>query len=592
MATPNDVDLAKAAIRLGLLNKEQARECLKIAHALALKGTPRSIADIFVEQSLLSHEQVKKLLTQVSAPPPPPTSAQPPSTEKATTRTPPPQIKEDKQTGAASVPHTSPPQIGIVRHGSTPRTVQSTESQTRTAGSSASPPFVVDRRTGPQVSYPPIIERRKGAPLPGEPAQQSTKPPSSQVQAHPIQPRVSTESLVQARQPCGTRDGSQAQQITSGMYQAPQSPSAVAPAGKQMTPVPTPQTHKVPTPLQQQTQKTPAAPAKPAQPQDPIPGYKIIGKIGVGGMATVFKALDSRNANRVVALKILFPHHAKNEVFLQRFIREAKLLIQFNHVNIVRGYDWGVANTLYYLAMEYIEGKSVQNMIDEQGSLEEELALDIILQIARALAYIQEQGIVHRDVKPDNVLMTADGVVKLCDLGFAKPLGGPPGVGAAATEDVTCGTPQYMSPEQAQGEVALDIRSDIYALGATLYHMVLGTLPFKGTDNMEIMAKQVLESLDSAEVKSRKISKHMHYFIERMMSKDKNFRYQSPQELVEDIETQMEGWRTLHFNPDEVEISLGGFLKKPVKGQLTPRQLGSPTQSSNRGSTRFLRRKF
>jgi serine/threonine-protein kinase len=263
--------------------------------------------------------------------------------------------------------------------------------------------------------------------------------------------------------------------------------------------------------------------------------------------------------------------------------------VKFDHVNIVRGYDNGMANTLYYLAMEYIEGKSVQNMIDEGGSLKEEQALDIILQIARALAYIQEQGIVHRDVKPDNVLMTPDGVVKLCDLGFAKPLGGH--VAGAATEDVTCGTPQYMSPEQAQGEAALDIRSDIYALGATLYHMALGTLPFKGTDNMEIMAKQVLESLDSAEVKSRKISKHMHYFIERMMSKDKDFRYQSPQEMVEDIETQMEGWRTLQFNPDEVETSLDGFLTKPMHGQPTTRKSAGQRQPPDRPSTHFLRRK-
>ncbi len=426
------------------------------------------------------------------------------------------------------------------------------------------------------------------------PTPAQAKAPSSQALATPTQAKPSAAPPAQAQQPDGAQAVAQARQTPSGAHPAPiAAPAACRPAPQaQKAPTPAPQTQKTPTPAPQ-TQKTPPpAPAKPAQPQDPIPGYKIVGKIGMGGMATVFKALDSKNGNRVVALKILFPHHAKNEVFLQRFIRESELLVKFDHVNIVRGYDNGVANTLYYLAMEYIEGKSVQNMIDETGSMQEEVALDIILQIARGLAYIQEQGIVHRDVKPDNVLMTHDGVVKLCDLGFAKPLGSPAPGAAAATEDLTCGTPQYMSPEQAQGEMALDIRSDIYALGATLYHMALGTLPFKGTDNMEIMAKQVLESLDSAEVKSRKISKHMHYFIERMMSKDKDFRYQSPQEMVEDIETQMEGWRTLQFNPDEVETSLGGFLQKPMKSQPTTRKFGGPRQPPDRPSTRFLRRKL
>ncbi|MBI5369515.1 MAG: protein kinase, partial [Planctomycetes bacterium] len=134
-----------------------------------------------------------------------------------------------------------------------------------------------------------------------------------------------------------------------------------------------------------------------------------------------------------------------------------------------------------------------------------------------------------------------------CDLGFAKPIG----VSEEEAGESTCGTPQYMSPEQAKGAIDLDIRSDIYSLGATLFHMVTGDVPFKGTDNMEVMAKQVLEELKSSDVKNRKISRHMHYFIEKMMAKDKDLRYSSPREVVEEIESVVAGFKSLQFDPTQ-----------------------------------------
>lgn len=329
-----------------------------------------------------------------------------------------------------------------------------------------------------------------------------------------------------------------------------------------------------------------------------IPGYKIIRKIGVGGMAAVFKAIDVKTG-RPAALKILLPQTAKNSVALKRFKRESELLTKFQHENIVKGYSYGKVASIYFLAMEYIEGESVQEMIDKQKILPEELALNIILQITRALDYIEKQGIIHRDIKPGNLLVmrlpdrragssnrrsvspdrraglhrrgslvrkigagrsklpdhspkepvqaepVGRRVVKLCDLGFAQSI-----TLAKGELETTDGTPQYMSPEQVQGKLDLDIRSDIYSLGATLYHMVTGKVPFAGTDNLEVMAKQVLETLKSAEIKNRSISPLTLYFIEKMMAKEKNVRYQSPAEVIEDIQNQLEGFKSLEYHSE------------------------------------------
>jgi serine/threonine-protein kinase len=278
-----------------------------------------------------------------------------------------------------------------------------------------------------------------------------------------------------------------------------------------------------------------------------IPGYQILGKLGSGGMGIVFKAHDTKN-NRTVALKLLYPKTVRNKTFLDRFAREAKLLMKFEHPNIVKGYQVANYKGLYFLAMEYIEGKSAQQLLDEKGPFKEEFATYTILQAAKALEYMQKQGIIHRDVKPDNLLITPDNKVKLCDLGFAQPIGG---VAQETSTDTTCGTPQYMSPEQAKGKADIDIRSDIYSLGATFYHLVIGKTPFQGTDNMEIMAKQVLDSLQSDEVKNRRLSPLTLYFIEKMMAKEKEIRYQNPSEVIEDIEAQTAGFKSLFYEKKE-----------------------------------------
>lgn len=220
--------------------------------------------------------------------------------------------------------------------------------------------------------------------------------------------------------------------------------------------------------------------------------------------------------------------------------------MSLDHGHLVKGYAHGQHGPLVFLAMEFLEGETALDVVDREGGFTETRAVEIVLETAEVLKYLQGRGLVHCDIKPGNIMLLKDGRSKLLDLGFAKPVG--KGGGAS---DTTSGTVQYMSPEQAKGQADLDARADIYSLGATLYHMVMGQVPFAGGDSLEVMAKQVLEALNSSEIKNRRISKHLHYFIERMMTKDKALRYQTPGELIEDIKSQMEGFSSLEYKPED-----------------------------------------
>ena len=289
-----------------------------------------------------------------------------------------------------------------------------------------------------------------------------------------------------------------------------------------------------------------------------LPGYQILGKLGAGGMGVVFKALEVKN-NRLVAIKMLYPKTARNIPLFYSFQRESSLLIKFNHSHIVKGYyvtpPEGIKG-IHYSVMEYVEGVSVQQLIDQAQDrakkmvgLVEELSLLIIMQVADALDYLQKQNILHRDIKPDNLLLNKKkGIIKLCDLGFAQPIVSENNQNEETT--TTAGTIGYMSPEQSRGQTTIDIRSDIYSLGATLYHMITGKPPFSGTNNLEVMAQQVLSDIKSDEIKNRRISPLVLYFIEKMMAKEKEIRYQNPQEVITDISMQMNGFKSLEFHSD------------------------------------------
>jgi len=318
---------------------------------------------------------------------------------------------------------------------------------------------------------------------------------------------------------------------------------------------------------------------------DFFPGYRMSGKLGEGGMSWVFGARRLADG-RTVALKILRPACASDPGLRGRFLREAKLLKTLRHPNLTEGYEVGRIRGIYFLSMELVEGENLLEALDRGRRFEEEGALFIVLQAARALDYLRGEGVVHGDIKPGNILVTSDEAVKLCDFGLASTdAAGAVGAaeaaeatGAADESEWTSGTVEYLSPEQARGRVDVDVRSDIYSLGATLYHLVLGKLPFEGSDDREVLAKQILESLSSPEVK-RRVSPHMHYFIEKMMAKDREIRYQDPIELVADIESQLEGKRSLAYGSSGGDRGSGAG---PRSASDAPVRRGASTGRSRR----------
>lgn len=206
-----------------------------------------------------------------------------------------------------------------------------------------------------------------------------------------------------------------------------------------------------------------------------FPAYEILKQVGQGGMGTVFKARE-KDGGRLVALKVLAPFLAGSETYVNRFEREAKNLMELHHPNIVAFYGTGEAGEYRYLLMEFVTGVPLSDVLDKKGKLKELQALKVARDVASGLAYAWEHRIVHRDVKPQNIMMGRDDSVKLCDLGLSKHLDSD--LSLTSTGSIQC-SPPYASPEQLQGMKDCDCRSDVYSLGITLYHLVTGELPFK-----------------------------------------------------------------------------------------------------------------
>lgn len=307
-----------------------------------------------------------------------------------------------------------------------------------------------------------------------------------------------------------------------------------------------------------------------------LPGYEYLRKLGEGGTARVYK-VRHLGEGRDEALKILHAPLATQAESVKAFLGEAALLKRLDHGNVVKGHRAGRFGEHFLFFMECVEGRTLQDMIAQGGAFDEDGALYVILQVARALEYLRGEGLVHRDIKPGNILVSPTNTVKVIDLGFAAS-GAASGAGATGggggASATTSGTAAFLSPEQAQGRTDLDVRSDIYSLGATLYQMVLGELPFTG-DDAELVQKAVIEGLSAAATKGGRISAHMHYFIEKMMAKDRDIRYQSPQELMADIENQITGKKTLEAAPsaqDEEAAALKVLHDKQRQERLRRRR--------------------
>ncbi len=268
-----------------------------------------------------------------------------------------------------------------------------------------------------------------------------------------------------------------------------------------------------------------------------ITGYQILTKLGQGGMGAVYKARQV-SMDRVVALKLLPSRLAQNKSYIDRFYQEARAAGRLNHENIVRAYDVGESSGLHFFSMELIEGENVQSMLRKQRQLDEKLVLDVALQIARALEHAHKHSLVHRDIKPENIMITVDGVAKLCDLGLAKDTSGD----SSLTQVGTCvGTPHYIAPEQARGEANIDIRADIYSLGASMFHMLIGEPVFNGPSPAVVMTKHLTEPVPPPNSLRPEISQPTSSIVLKCMAKEREARYQSPEEMIADIEAAMAG---------------------------------------------------
>jgi len=262
-----------------------------------------------------------------------------------------------------------------------------------------------------------------------------------------------------------------------------------------------------------------------------IVGYRLLDVVGRGAMGTVYRALHL-GLNREVAIKILRQDLAGDRTQIERLKAEAAMLASLDHPNIVRALDAGESNGFPYVVMEYVEGETLRDRLRREGRLPETEALAITRALADALERARRMGVVHRDVKPGNILLTRAGEPKLMDLGLAK---GPIDMGLTQ-HGATVGTPQYIAPEQAVDPRKADTRSDIYSLGATLYAMLAGRPPFDGETLAEILTKVLYESPTPVRVLRPEVSAETGYLVDRMMLRDPSLRYRTPAQVVADID--------------------------------------------------------
>src|SRR5690242_4036536 len=257
--------------------------------------------------------------------------------------------------------------------------------------------------------------------------------------------------------------------------------------------------------------------------------YRIMRKLGTGGMANVYLAEDQELGRRV-AIKILNDRHAGDEQFIERFRREAKNAAGLSHPNIVSIYDRGEAEGSYYIAMEYLDGRSLKELIVSRGPAPVGVAVEYARQILSALRFAHRHGIVHRDIKPHNVLVDTDGRVKVTDFGIARA-----GASQMTEAGSIVGTAQYLSPEQARGG-NVDQRSDLYSLGVVLYELLTGNVPFNGDTPVEIAMKHLSAIPEPPSAKRPEIPRDLDLIVMRALAKDPDDRYQNAEEMDADLE--------------------------------------------------------
>lgn len=262
-----------------------------------------------------------------------------------------------------------------------------------------------------------------------------------------------------------------------------------------------------------------------------IGDFELKKRLGKGGMGEVFLARQV-SLDRLVAIKTLSKPLAKQENFVARFLREARSMAKLDHSNIVRVYAADSFKGVHFAAIEYIDGKSVQDWLDKDKQFSIGDAVHVAVVSAEALLHAHELNMIHRDIKPDNILLTSKGIVKVADFGLAK----------AMDEDVSMtqsgtglGTPLYMAPEQARSAKTVDQRSDIYALGATLYHMLVGKVPYSGENTLELILAKEAGKYTPARTLRPEVPERLDLIIDKMMAKDPKHRYSDCRQIINDL---------------------------------------------------------
>jgi beta-lactam-binding protein with PASTA domain/tRNA A-37 threonylcarbamoyl transferase component Bud32 len=295
--------------------------------------------------------------------------------------------------------------------------------------------------------------------------------------------------------------------------------------------------------------------------------YRIVRKLGTGGMANVYLAEDEVLGRRV-AIKILNDRHAGDDQFVERFRREAKNAASLSHPNIVSIYDRGEAEGTYYIAMEYLDGRSLKELIVRRGPAPIHIAVDYARQVLAAIRFAHRHGIVHRDIKPHNVLVDGEGRLKVTDFGIARA-----GVSQMTEAGSIIGTAQYLSPEQAKG-APVDQRSDLYSVGVVLYELLTGVVPFSGDTPVEIAMKHLSSLPEPPSAKRAEIPRDLDMVVLRSLAKDPKERYQSAEEMDADLRRISRG---VAISPATEEAATAIISRPPPTAvtEITPQTRGT-----------------
>lgn len=297
-----------------------------------------------------------------------------------------------------------------------------------------------------------------------------------------------------------------------------------------------------------------------------IPGYHLLEFLGGGGMGAVYKARQI-GLDRLVAVKLLRPGLAEEPEFVNRFLTEARTAGKLRHENIVSALDCGIASGFRFMVMEFVDGEPLDETIRRRGRLPEAEALELARQAAEGLQYAWSHRVIHRDVKPQNVLVTPEGVAKICDLGLCRDIRAD--VHLTTTGYINC-TPTHASPEQARGEKDLDCRTDVYSLGVTLYQMVTGALPFEGQSPGDLLIKHATERPAAPKQKNPALSDAASELILKMLEKDRRNRPATPGEVAAALKAMLSRERPHPAVPPPTARHLKAPLTRRAEVPLPP----------------------